>query len=323
MANIHLYHGDDEVAMRDEIAKLQSKLGDAITAEMNTARFEGSSTSIDTIRNAAQAAPFLSEGRLIIVTGAAKAFSAAEPRPRFTRLLEDLPETTTLVLVENTELEEKNWLLKWAQSAGGRAQARKFQLPQGGLMAAWLQQRARELGGELRPQAAAALSQLIGRDKTAAAQEIEKLLAYTGYSRPIEAADVAALSLPSGEQGDFFALIDALGAGNAARAMQMLQALMQERDLIMLYFSLVGHFRLLLQTRELVEARKADPEIAQALGIHPYRAQKLAAQARRFSLGALEAIYKRLLDLDEQIKTGEIEPELAMETFVAGLSVAA
>jgi DNA polymerase-3 subunit delta len=326
--SVYIFHGDDETSMRAEVTAMQSKLGNHITAEMNTTHFEGTN-SIDTLRSATQAVPFLSQQRLVVISGAAKAFSAAGPRAEFLKFLEEVPPSTALVLIERPALDHKDkkvarpWLQKWAQAAGPRVLLRKFEPLQGAQMASWLQQRARELGGELQPQAAAALAQLVGGDKDAADQELEKLLAYVAYKRPIEAADVAAVSLPSGEQGDFFALIDALSAGNGGRAMELLQDLLQERDLIALFFSLVGHFRLLLQSRELVEGGKKDKDIAADLGIHPYRAEKLAAQARRFSLGALESIYRRLLILDEQIKTGELEADLAMETFVASLSAQA
>ena len=323
---VYLFHGDDQPAMRAAVAVLQSKLGDATTADLNTTRFDTPPT-IDSLRGAAQAAPFLSEHRLVVVSGAAKAFSAAELRPQFVKFLDDVPSTTLFVMVEfpleDKKRKQKNWLLKWTEAAGPRNLVRAFDLPQGPQMVAWIQNRAKELGGELQPQAAAALAQLVGSDKDAAEQELEKLLAFVAYQRPIQAADVAAVSLPSGEQGDFFALIDALNAASGARAMELLEDLLQERDLIMLFFSLVGHFRLLLQSRELLEAGKNDKDIAAQFGIHPYRAEKLAAQARRFSLDALESIYRRLLILDEQIKTGDMEADLAMETFVASLSAQA
>jgi DNA polymerase III delta subunit len=73
----------------------------------------------------------------------------------------------------------------------------------------------------------------------------------------------------------------------------------------------------------MLDGGKGDKDIARQFGIHPYRAEKLAAQARRFSLGALERVYRRLLVLDEEIKTGEMEADLAMETFAASLSAQA
>lgn len=319
-ANIFLLHGDDQVAIQDAVRSLQAKLGDATTAEMNTTRFEGAGLSVDPIHNATHAAPFLSERRLVIVTGAGKAFSAADAKARFTVLLGDIPETTDLVLIETSALESKHWLLKWIQGAGQEATAQKLELPEGPAMAAWLQARAKELGGELQPQAATALAQLVGSEKLAAEQELHKLLAYADYTRAITAADVTAICQPLGEQGDFFALIDAIGAGNSGRAMQLLETLLQERDLILLFFSLVSHFRLLLQTRELLDLKKTTDDVAKELRVSPGRAYHLVRQAKQYSLYQLQELYNQLLDLDEKVKTGEMEFELATELFVASLS---
>lgn len=322
MANppsVYIFHGEDANAIREAVSNLQSKLGDATTAEMNTTRLEGN-PSLAVVRTAAQAVPFLAPRRLVVTHNLVKSFSKPEERKRLADFLDAVPPTTALVLVEGTAFEDRHWLMKWADAAEGRAFVRQFDLPKGPQMANWLVLRAKELGGEIQPAAAAALAQLLGSDKSAAEHELDKLLAYANYARPITAADVQLLCLPSGEHGDFFGLIDALSAGNGARAMQALQALLEERDLILLYFSLVGHFRALLQTRDLLDRGLNDVDISKQLGMHPYRAQKLAGQAKRFSMDALRSIYSRLLAYDEQIKTGELEPELAMETFIAELS---
>lgn len=316
---VYIFHGGDETAIREAVANLVRKLGDTTTAEMNTTRLE-SNASLEAIRGAAQALPFLTERRLVVANNIAKSFSTVDAKARFTELLKDLPPSTALVLVEPDALEDKHWLMKWADGVAGRAFVRQFDLPQGPALANWLRQRATELGGELQPQAAALLAQLLGGDKPSAEQELQKLLAYANYARAVSAADVQLLTVASAQEGDFFGLIDALSAGNGAKAMQALEGLFGDRDLILLYFSLVGHFRALIQTRDMLDAGKNDVDISKELGMHPYRAQKLAGQARRFSMNALQQIYARLLEKDELIKTGELDPTLAMETFVAELS---
>lgn len=330
---VYLFHGDDENAMRDAVSVVQNKIGDAASVEMNTTRLEGQALTIEALRNVVMASPFLSSHRLVVAKEAGKVFAGEGTRKLFLDLLNQVPSSTKIILLENSALQEKkdrdknspakHWLLKWAISAEGRTYVHAYDLPKGQQMAAWIREKAKEIGGEIQPQAASSLANLVGTDKDAATREIEKLLAHAGYRRPIEAADVKAVSLTSGEQGDFFALIDSLTAGNSAGAMDMLEKLLLEREQIVLFFSLVGHFRLLLQARELVETGRGDVDIAKELGIHPYRAEKLAAQARRFNMETLEAIYQRLLDLDEQIKTGKIETDLALEIFVAGLSAQA
>jgi DNA polymerase-3 subunit delta len=329
---VYLFYGDDEPAMREAIAALQKKLGDATIAEMNTTRLDAG-FSFDALRSACQATPFLATRRLVVAAGSSKVFAAKDIRTRFTEFLDQVPDSTALVLLESLDTADKkywdkNWLVLWGQPSTDRVFAKMFALPDGGQMAGWILARAKSYGGEFQPPAAAALAQMLGSDKNAAEQEIQKLLAYAGYQRAVTAADVAAVSLPSGEQGDFFGLVDALSAGNGARAMQALEALLPERDLILLYFSLVGHFRGLLLCREMLNDKMTEDEIAKMLAkdpfkMHPYRAQKLTAQARRFTIESLHATYKRLLHYDEQIKTGQMQPELAMESFIAELSVQA
>ncbi|HZW03414.1 MAG TPA: hypothetical protein VFF68_05785, partial [Anaerolineaceae bacterium] len=77
-------------------------------------------------------------------------------------------------------------------------------------------------------------------------------------------------------------------------------------------------FRLLIQAREALD-EGADRQELTALGIHPYVVDKITRQAQRFSLIRLIAIYHRLLEVDEQSKTGGMALDLALETFVAEL----
>jgi DNA polymerase III subunit delta len=317
---VYIFHGEDQEAKLEAMATLQSKLGGESAAQLNTTILGEQSLNFDELRNACFAAPFLAERRLVSLHSASKHFIAAEQKEKFIQFLNDLPESTGLVLIENDPLEGKHWLVKWARSAGSRAFVKEFALPKGAQMISWIRERAGQLGVEINHQAATALEDLVGNDKGAAQNEIEKLAAYAGYSRTIEASDVEYVSLPTGEQGDFFALIDAIGAGNPSRAMRNLRELLAERDHMFLFFSLVGHFRLLLQSRELVDDGHADTAVANTLKIHPYRAQRLTSQARRFSMESLGKIYARLLELDELVKTGKMDWDLAIESLIAGLS---
>ena len=47
---------------------------------------------------------------------------------------------------------------------------------------------------------------------------------------------------------------------------------------------------------------------------------KVFAQAKRFSLPALEKIYHKLLEIDEAAKTSQVALDLAMETLVVELT---
>ena len=53
------------------------------------------------------------------------------------------------------------------------------------------------------------------------------------------------------------------------------------------------------------------------LGIHEYRIKKTAPMAARYSSGKLRDILMKAYTVDREIKTGLIEPELALELFVS------
>ena len=47
---------------------------------------------------------------------------------------------------------------------------------------------------------------------------------------------------------------------------------------------------------------------------------KITEQARHFPMQTLEGVYRGLLDIDEAIKSGRIEDEVALDGMVAGFT---
>jgi DNA polymerase-3 subunit delta len=79
-------------------------------------------------------------------------------------------------------------------------------------------------------------------------------------------------------------------------------------------------FRLLIQARDILDGRGNKDDVARALGVHPFVAEKTSGQAARFSIESLESIYRRLLKIDEGVKTSQLTLELAMDTLVVELT---
>jgi DNA polymerase-3 subunit delta len=149
--------------------------------------------------------------------------------------------------------------------------------------------------------------------------EIGKLLAYVNYSRPIEVDDVVYLTPDSAGAPDF-ALVNALRAHDARQALNILQREMGEKDPLQIFQGIVFQFRQLLLVREILDEGGREEDVVRLLGIHPYAARLAVEHARRFELGDLETIYRRLLELDEALKTSAMEGELALDVLVTELS---
>lgn len=324
---IYLLDGEDEYAIAEIIAQLSSKLGDTTTAEMNTTRLDGSSATLEQFEAAARAMPFLAPRRLVILTHPAARLTTKPQRDRFLDLLNKLPASAAVVLVEpgslTKERERKegktHWLVEWATGAGPRVFYRHCDLPNGDEMARWIQGRAKSLSGAFTTQAAVTLAGLVGEDPRLANQEIIKLLTYVNYARPVEPDDVEALTPLSAGVADF-ALLNALRTHDQRQAQSLLQRMLAEEDAIPIFQSIVSQFRDLLLTREVLDERGGVEDVVRRVKLHPYRARLAVEHARRYTLPVLEAIYHRLLEVDTAIKTGQMPGDLALEMLVVELT---
>ncbi|MEZ0394895.1 MAG: DNA polymerase III subunit delta [Anaerolineales bacterium] len=310
---ILLLHGSDDFAIRERLQKLQASL-DPSTADMNLSSLDGRGLSFESLNTAVNALPFLSPLRLVILE-----HPTALPRERLLAVLETVPPTTLLALVEDEALKPDHWLVKWADKARPRAGVQLCNLPKRWEMPRWIEAEAKKQGGKIEPPAAALLAEMVGEDPRAAAQEITKLLTYVDFARPITTADVEAVSMVSA-QGSVFELVDALGSGDGKKAQQVLHQLLDSEDPFALWGMVIRQFRLLLQARELLDGRASVLEVQKTLGLHEFVAGKICTQARGFSLPTLEAIYHTLLETDVEAKTGQVPLDLALETLVVELA---
>jgi DNA polymerase-3 subunit delta len=325
---IYILHGDDEYAIAEYITTMENMMGDPTTAEMNIARLDGNTFSIYSLVAAAYAMPFLTERRLVTLTNPLGKMKSPSIREKFIGVLENVPRTTALVVVIHRPLVNDrdkrkgvlHWLQKWAAGQDGRALIREFTTPHGPQMARWIQTKAVELGGEFSHQAAGLLASYVLDDPRLAAQEIQKLLTYANFNRPVEVDDVERLTPYAGE-GNVFEMVDAMGNRNGRLALSVLHRLLEEDEPIRLFGMIVRQFRLLILTRELLNAGYREAEITRQLKTYPFVIRKLIGQVRNFSMESLEAIYHQLLEIDEGIKTGQMEWEVALDSFITSLTI--
>jgi DNA polymerase III subunit delta len=340
--SLYLLHGPDEFASAEFVDELKAKLGDPSMAGLNTTVFDGRTAVLSDVRAICDTLPFLSPRRLVIVEGwltrlLGKAEAAgdddADPdaapeAPRggsgarevvkdLAAYLPHLPESTALVLVEQRELPKTNAVLKAATGAPW-ALVKLAALPTDKELADWIRKRAKKAGGEFTREAAQALAE-IENDPRGLDNEIEKLLTYVDRTRPVELDDVQTLT-PAGGEAVIWDLVDAIGQRRGPIAIRELHKLLERGEPIYILSMIVRQYRLLLQAKELLQARASEAEISKAIGLHPFPTGKICAQARHYDLAGLERTYRRLLDYDVDIKTGQIDPAAALDTLVGALT---
>jgi DNA polymerase-3 subunit delta len=187
-------------------------------------------------------------------------------------------------------------------------------------MVKWIQEHVKTMGGQITSQAAVSLTNQIGDDTRLATQEITKLLTYVNFARPVDTDDVEHLTPLTAKIGDF-ELVNALRDRDQRKAQALLQRSLQEDDPLRIFQSIVFQIRVLIVARELLDERATINDIPKSLKIGYYPAKLAMESALRYSSKFLELIYHRLLDLDEAIKTGQMDPDLALELLVIELTI--
>ncbi|RME49411.1 MAG: DNA polymerase III subunit delta [Chloroflexi bacterium] len=322
----YIFHGDDEFTRSEAVAELKAKLGDPAVADINTTVLDGRNVTLSELIHACDSIPFMGNRRLVIVENMLQRFDPRKGGRSETddqlldalkSYLPQLPESTRLVFVESKSLHGNNPILKLAQR-DDQAYVREFEVPRHGAVGRWITRRVKEKGGTIQSGAVMLLTLYGGEDLRLLDQEIEKLLTFAG-DRAITEADVRRL-VPAAVESNIFAMVDALGQRDRRQAVTRLHELLEAGESpIYLLFMITRQFRILTQVKELAGQGLQLPAIQSRLGLHRYVVEKALGQARNFSLGQLNVIYRKILETDEAIKTGQLEPELALDMLVAEL----
>ena len=321
MPNLFLLIGNDEFAIARRLKDFESDFTDPTSADMNTARLDARSMSENDLNTAVNAMPFLAKRRLVLLTNPSAKYNNASSRKKFLEFIEKAPDTTRVVMYESVEPRDadKHWLVKWAEKNEKLIQTKAFMLPKLRDMTGWIVNEMKAQGGQIEPRAAEMLKDMVGVDTRQAGMEITKLLAYVNWQRQVKVADVEAVCIVTSQQS-VFDFVDALSSGNGKQAQHLLHRLLESEDAFSLWGMVVRQFRLLVQAREILDARGTKDDVARALGVHPFVAEKTSQQAARFSMESLESIYRKLLRIDEGVKTSQLTLELAMDTLVVELA---
>lgn len=182
----------------------------------------------------------------------------------------------------------------------------------------WINRKAASLGKKIDRSAIDRLLMAGDQNLHYFSGELEKYATYLGDQEKVITGAVVDLLFAGDLEGNVFKLADALAASEHGRAQNLLELLLSRREKpLPIFFMLVRHYRLLLQTRYLVEEGMPLTEITSTLVVHPFVARKLREQALTLDPQALEDIYIDMQNTDYKIKTGLLDPVQALRLMIS------
>jgi DNA polymerase-3 subunit delta len=262
-------------------------------------RFDLAASGADPGRvlSAARTLPVLAPRRLVLVRG-------LEDR-RAQRFLEELlpgylesPVPSTCLLLEAERVDRRQ---RWVKRVAEVGQLRVLEAPRRPAeLRDWIAEQLRARGKTPGSGAAVALFEAIGPELDRLGSEIDKLCLFAGERARITADDVARVTGQTRVLA-LYELTDAVGDGRRGDALRLLGRLLDQGEApLALVAALASHLRRLLRAAQCrpLSARAVQEQLA----VHPFAAERLVEQLRRFDAPRLRGALGVLRGADEALK---------------------
>lgn len=310
-SRIYLLYGNEEYLIKSYAERLMQAMSHGDT--LNTAFMSGHDLPVEKLSDFTDAMPFMAEKRVLLLkdSGIFKGTQEA-----YAKWLETLPETACVIFQE-TEADKRSRAYKIVEKNGYAA---RLDHPDEETLGKWLLSMIKKSGLKITNAAFQRLLFYLGDDMENAANEMEKLLAYCMGQEGISASDVEAIVTRQTE-ARVFELVENVAQGKRESAMALYYDLLSLKEPpARLLFLLERQFRQLLYVRRMRMRRASQNQIAEGLSVRPFVVSKLSAIERRFSEEKLKEALEMMLQHEEAVKTGNLQPELAVELAIAHLT---
>lgn len=199
------------------------------------------------------------------------------------------------------------------------AKTQEFPPLAGAKLEAWIKKEFADKGLVIGKEAVDKLVIFIGNDLWRMSNEMEKLASYKfGKNNEVAASEIELLVKPKIE-ADIFKTIDALAQKNKKAALKLIHDHLEKGDSHHYLLSMVNYqFRNLLMVKSHMENGFGESgDISKRLEMHPYVLRKTMQQSRSFTLSELKNIYRKIFQADIGVKTGKIDPQIALDLLIA------
>lgn len=329
MSNLYLIYGEESFLIDRDCAQLKAAHVDPALEAFGYQLIAEKGQNFDDIVNAIQSIPSFTPERLVVIRNPfflknkpAEAEDTGGLSPEQESLLLEtlgnIPAGVTVILIVYGTVDMRRRLAKYIQTKAKVIKHDAFAFWDKDKIADWLVAETEKRGKKMALPAAIFLSQNGGSALGALYAELEKLVTYIGKAAMITLADVQAVASPGALSS--FALNEAIRTRNLPQIMILLRRLAKDGEYAPVVLGqIAAQIKQFLQVKELLAQRKSPPEIASILKKHPFFIKNVCTDSQQYSLAELKIMYIELQQADYKIKTGLLQPYVALELAFVGL----
>ncbi|MCB9712620.1 MAG: DNA polymerase III subunit delta [Myxococcales bacterium] len=331
VAPVVLLFGTEPAPMSARVAALRAAVLVPGMEAFNHERFEGRELdSLSPVLEACAQLPMMAEHRLVELSdpelvgkgrgGGGKA--VLDALVDYTKA----PNPTTVLLLVSSGIDGRSRLVTAAKKAGI---VERFEpIKKDADAVGFVLEEAARIGARIDRATANELVQLTGTGLSDLVHALERASLHAGQGQPVTQADLDAV-VSHTREAVIFELTDAVGMGDAPRALQVLAHLFHESSQPEIGQANAVLSMLIRQVRLVFSARMAGRghgAIEAVTGVPPFVARKLAGQAQRFDEARLRRAYAGLARFDRDLKGGAHSvvkaPYLALQRYILDVCAA-
>lgn len=305
---IYLLYGTEAYLKRQYKNKLKAALVKP-DDHMNFTAFEGKDINPKEVIDLAETLPFFAERRVILIENSGFFKSSCEDLAGY--LTQAAP--TAYFIFSEEEVDKRSKMYKAVKKEGT---AVEFSAQNEALLTRWILSRLKKEGKNITSSVMQLFLSRTGTDMGNIDRELEKLICYTLDKDVIEAEDVKAIATEQ-TTNKIFDMVNAIAEHNQRKALDLYYDLLTQKEPPMrILFLITRQFQILLNLKDMSGKGFDNPVMAQKAGIPPFAVKRNVAQTKGFSLAQLKNALDDGADLEEAVKTGRMNDQMAVELFL-------
>ncbi len=302
---IFLY-GKDTYRMREKLREIIERHKKIHKSGLNLKYFDDFTNFKDEIRQTSM----FKEKKLAVITDI---FANPDFKEKFLENKKDFLKTEDIILIyEEKDFNKNNSLFKFLKK---NAKSQEFKPLEGQNLKTWIKKEFDRYETKIDSEVLEKLIEYIGNDLWQMSNEIKKLASFRN-DKIVGVEDIELL-VRSKIETDIFKTIDAIADKNKKQALKLLHKHLEKGDSPLYLLSMINYqFRNLLIVKDFIEKYKPYDVILKKSGLHPFVVRKTYYQSQKFSFQELKKIYQKIFKVDLDIKTGRIQPEIALDLLI-------
>ena len=309
---MYLLYGDEAYLKK----QYKDKLIKALVAEgdtMNFSAYEGKGINPKELIDLAETLPFFAERRVILVENSGFFKNSCDDLAEY--LLE--PAASTCFLFVEEEVDKRSKMYKAVAKAG---KAVEFGTQNEELLTRWILSRLKKENKNITGNVMQLFISKTGTDMGNIDRELEKLLCYTMGRDVIKAEDVEAITTEQ-VTNKIFDMVNAIAEHEQKKALDFYYDLLTLKEPPMrILFLITRQFQILMSLKDMGSKGFDQSTIASKVGIPPFAVRKNQAQAKGFTTEQLKQAIRDGVELEESVKTGRMNEQMALELFIVKYS---